>query len=303
MENVYARAVSSPSVFVTGSLGNVGREVVRALLARGVQVRAGDRDPARVEALFGSAVDAARFDFRDRATFASMKSCSGLFLLRPPAIADVKTTLLPLVDEARRLGVAHIVFLSVAGAQTNRLVPHHAVEKHLARDTDPGRGWTVLRPGFFAQNLGDAYLRDIVEDDRIYVPAGRGRAAFVDVRDVAEVAALAFASPQEHDRRGYTLTGHEAVAFAEVASLLTEVLGRPIRYEAASIAGYLRHLRRRNLSWTQAAVQAVLHVGLRFGQAERIDPTLERLLGRSSRSLRTYIEDHRALWGRSSETR
>jgi hypothetical protein len=83
-----------------------------------------------------------------------------------------------------------------------------------------------------------------------------------------------------------------------VASVLSAVLERPIRYVPASIPGYLLHLRRRGLPLAQAAVQAVLHVGLRFGQAEAVDPTLERLLGRPGRTLADYVRDHAALWRR-----
>ena len=279
-------------VVVTGAAGNVGREVVRALRARGIAVRAADRHPNRLASLFGGDVEAVALDYRDARTFGSVEGAEGLFLLRPPAIADVKDTLLPLVDEARRRGVRHVVFLSVAGAETNKLVPHHAVERHLMRGGD----WTILRPGFFAQNFGDAYRRDIVEDSRVYVPAGRGRVTFVDVRDVAEVAALAFAAPSAHERRAYTLTGPEAIDFAGAAALLCEILGRPVEYVPASIGGYLWHLHARGLPWAQAAVQTILHVGLRFGQAERIDATLGELLGRRPHTLREYLEDHRATW-------
>jgi uncharacterized protein YbjT (DUF2867 family) len=282
-------------VLVTGATGNVGREVVRALRARNIPVRAADRDPARARALFGDDLDAVRFDYRDPATFAAADGARSLFLLRPPAIADVEKTLLPFLDEARRRGVRHVAFLSVAGADKNRLVPHHAVERHLAEAS----GWTVLRPGFFAQNFGDAYRQDIVEDGRIYVPAGRGRVAFVDVRDLADVAAIIFASPAAHDKRAYTLTGAEAIDFATAASQLSEVLGRSILYEPASILGYVRHLHRRGIPWAQVGVQMILHAGLRFGQAERVDPTLERLLGRRPRTVREYVQDHRATWERS----
>jgi uncharacterized protein YbjT (DUF2867 family) len=190
--------------------------------------------------------------------------------------------------------VQHIVFLSVAGAETNRLVPHHAVEQALARSG----GWTVLRPGFFAQNFGDAYRRDIVEDGRVYVPAGRGRVAFVDVRDLGDLAARILEAPSAHEQRGYTLTGGEAIDFASAASWLSEALGRRVRYEPASIVGYVRHLRGRGMPWAQIGVQTVLHAGLRFGQAERVDPTLARLLGRAPRTVREYVQDHRDLWTR-----
>lgn len=280
-------------VLVTGATGNVGREVVRALRAKNIAVRAGDRDPKRVHALFGTDVEAVTLDYRDRATFAAATAgATALFLLRPPAIADVGKTLLPFIDEARQRGVRHVVFLSVAGADKNKLVPHHAVERHLARGGD----WTVLRPGFFAQNLGDAYRRDIVEDSRIYVPAGRGRVAFVDVRDLAEVAAMAFASPAEHDGRAYVLTGPEAIDFATAASYLSDAIGRPIRYEPASILGYLIHLRGRGMPWAQVGVQTVLHAGLRFGQAEHVDPTIHRLLGRRARTVREYVMENRSIW-------
>ena len=162
------------------------------------------------------------------------------------------------------------------------------------------QGWTVLRPGFFAQNFGDAYRRDIVEDGRIYVPAGRGKVAFVDVRDVSELAAMIFVAPTTHDGRSYTVTGGEAIDFAFAAACLTAVLGRTIRYETASILGYVRHLRHRGMPWAQVAVQTILHAGLRFGQAQQIDPTLERLLGRKPRTVREYVQDHREIWALGS---
>ena len=291
-------STSGDVILVTGATGNVGREVVRALRAKKMVVRAADRDPARARVLFGDGIDAVRFDYRDPTTFAAADGSRALFLLRPPAIADVKRTLLPFIDEARRRGVRHVVFLSVAGAGKNKLVPHHAVERHLANTS----GWTVLRPGFFAQNFGDAYRRDIVEDGRIYVPAGRGRVAFIDVRDLAEVAAAIFASPAAHDRDAYTLTGPEAIDFATAASQLSAALGRSIRYEPASILGYVRHLHRRGMPWAQVGVQMVLHAGLRFGQAEHVDPTLERLLGRRPRTVRDYVQDHRSTWEGSARS-
>ena len=279
-------------VLVTGASGNVGREVLACLRERGVAVRIGSRDGTAEGLRAGET--AVRLDLLDPSTFATaVAGCRALFLLRPPAIADTGATLVPLIDAASAAGAGQVVFLSVAGADRMPFVPHHAVEKHL-RAGPPG--WTILRPGFFAQNLGTAYRRDIARDDRLYVPAGRGRVAFVDVRDVGEVAARALLDPGAHRGQAYTLTGPDAVTFAEAARLLTAALGRPVHYAAASVVGYLWHLRRSGMPWAQALVQTALHVGLRFGQAARVDPTLERLLGRPPRPLADYIAAHRALW-------
>ena len=262
--------------------------------ARGVRFRVGSR---RAPAGQAQGLETVRLDFQDPDTFpGAVAGCEAMFLMRPPAISNTKDTLNVLIDAARKAGVWQFVFLSVAGAGDNRIVPHHAVEQRLrAGDRD----WTILRPGFFAQNLASAYREDIVEDDRILLPAGRGRAAFVDLRDVAEVAVDALVAPEEHAGQIYTLTGPKAYSFSEAAGILSANLGRKIRYVPASAPGYFLHLLRGGVGLGQAVVQTILHVGLRFGQAEDVNPTLECLLGRRPRDVKQYIEDHRGLWVKS----
>lgn len=286
---------SDGPVLVTGATGNVGRGVVEALVRRGLPVRAAGRDVDDVRTRLGG-VEAVYLDVTDPSSFGpALDGAGGLFLLRPPAIARVGPTLNALIDEAARRGTPHVVFSSVSGAETNRVVPHHRVETHLQAS---GLDHTILRPGFFAQNIGDQYRHDIVADDRIYLPAGDGRVAFIDVRDIGEVTAGVFADPQPHRGAGYTLTGPEAVTFDDVADVLSTALGRRIRYEPAGALAYARHLRDQGLGVPQILVQVVLHVGLRRGDAETVDPTLEQLLGRRPRTVAEYITDHVELWQR-----
>ena len=282
-------------VLVTGAAGNVGRHVVSALIEGGFDVVAAGRDDAGIRDRFGATVTAKRLDFLDRQTWAEALGAAGhMFLMRPPAIADVQSNINPFVDFARERGVDHVVFLSVAGAEKNKVVPHRRIEDHLCARSGH---YTNLRPGFFAQNLQSAYRRDIVEDDRIFVPAGRKQPVnWIDVRDVAEVAALVLKDPEPHRAQSYTLTGPGAVPWSEVVDALTSALGRPIRYQPASVFGYVRHLSRRGLPRGAIVVQTILHVLLRLGQGATEDPTLERLLGRPGRSVREYVFDHAAIW-------
>lgn len=279
-------------IFVTGSTGNVGSAVTSCLRGRHIRFRIGARKPDTIRPLDN--VEVVEFDFLNPSTFQSaVRGCDAVFLLRPPAISDTKATLNPFLDVARNEGVRQVVFVSVAGAAHNPLVPHHAVEQHLQRGPE---GWTIVRPGFFAQNLGDAYRDDIVRDHRLFVPAGAGRAAFVDVRDVAHIAVDALVDPATHTGQAYTLTGPEALSFSDAAAILSSELSHSIRYQPATIPAYFFHLRRRGMPLGQVLVQTVLHVGLRFGQANTIDQTLERLLGHRPRTLREYVRDHRRLW-------
>ena len=284
-------------VLVTTALGNVGQEVVSGCLGAGLTVRAAHRERAPLLLRFPG-VEAVRLDFLDRSTWApALDGVARVFLVRPPPVGDMDATLNPFITAAYAAGVQQIVFLSVAGADTRRWVPHHKVEQHLLRS---GRAYTLLRPGFFAQNLGEAYRRDIIEESRLYLPAGQGRVAFIDARDIAAVATQALAQPAEFAGQALLLTGPEAITLTEAAATLTAALGRTIRYQPASIVGYGWHLRtRRGLAWMQIAVQTVLHVGLRSGDAATVDPTLERLLGRKPRTLGDYVRDSAGLWSQA----
>ena len=282
---------------VTGALGNVGSHLVERLLAQDVDVRTADRAPDALRSRFGHRTEPVRLDFNDDTTFSrALEGVTRVFLIRPPAISRVGTTLNRFVDHASRAGVEAIVFSSVAGAEINKIVPHHRVETHLRGS---GIAWTMLRPGFFAQNLKTAYRRDIIEDDRIYVPAGEGQVAFIDARDIAAVAALTL-TDSSHERKAYHLTGPEAVTFHRVAEILSAALGRPISYEAATIPGYFAHLKRQGLATSHALVQTILHAGLRRGDAEPVTDTVEVLLGRPPISLERYVADHADLWSPSS---
>lgn len=276
-------------VLVTGATGNVGQAVLHSLQELGIEasaaLRPGTEPLANVRSVF--------LDFEDPSTWDSaLAGVDRLFLLRPPAISDVGPTLNAFVDRGREQ-LVQVVFLSVAGAETNTFIPHAKVESHLQEGRVP---WTLLRSSFFAQNLCGAYRADILHDDRLYVPAGHQPVSWVDTRDLGEAAARAFLD-ESVKNCAWTLTGAETRTFDEVAELLTLHLGRPIRYQPASILGYLWHLRRRRgLPLAATLVYAVLHTAIRFGAENRIDGTLERVLGRTPRTIEDTIRDHVALW-------
>jgi uncharacterized protein YbjT (DUF2867 family) len=131
--------VNTGPVLVTGALGNVGGATVTALLAGGAQVRAAGLDADSFARRFPGG-EAVRLDFRDPETFRSaVVGCPSMLLLRPPPIARVKPTLNRLIDVAGENGMSHVVFSSVQGADTYRVVPHHRVEEHLLLAVSAGQ--------------------------------------------------------------------------------------------------------------------------------------------------------------------
>jgi uncharacterized protein YbjT (DUF2867 family) len=130
-------------VLVIGATGNVGAEVVKVLYEAGQPVRAAVRDKPAAQARLGTGIEVVQFDFLQPATFEpAFKGVKRLFLVRPPAISNVRCDILPAIQAAKRAGVEHIVFLSLQGVEKNKLVPHHKIEQLLE---ESGLKWTFLR--------------------------------------------------------------------------------------------------------------------------------------------------------------
>ena len=216
-------------VLVTGATGTVGAPLVAALVAAGQQVRAGVLDPQRVE--FPPGVEVVRLDFLDPATAApALVDVDRIFLMRPPAISDVRTALGPLVQAAAHRPIQRAVVLSVMGV--NPALPHWRME-HMVDAA--GLPMTALRPSYFAQNLLTAFGEDIRRRSQLPLACGNGRVSFIDTRDIAQAAARIFTDLPSHRVGPVTLTGPEALTFEAVTALLSAELRRPITYLRQSL--------------------------------------------------------------------
>lgn len=282
------------SVLVTGATGNVGMEVVKALQKAGHPVRAAAHDVAKAEGQFGEGVEYVQFDFKHPATFeAAFKDVKRLFLMRPPNISNAQRDILPAIEAAKRAGVEQIVFLSLLGAENNKLVPHHKIEELLRAS---GMAWTFLRASFFMQNLDTTQRQDIKENNDLFVPAGRGKTSFIDGRDIGAVAALAL-TEDGHANKAYDLTGSEALDYYQVAEIFTEVLGRRVHYSKPSVVQFFwRWWRAGKTPLTFILVMTILYVTVALGRAGQLSPQLGQLLGRPPLTMRQYVEDYKPIW-------
>ena len=282
------------TILITGATGNVGAAVLDALCSEYANsqhhLRATTREPS-AEQLADDAVEWMAFDFAQPLTVeAALKDVQRVFLMRPPTAGA--NTLNDFVDAARAAGVEQIVYLSVQGVENNRLIPHYKTEQHIAASGVPH---TFLRAGFFMQNLDTQHQRDIRDYDEVLVPAGNGRVAMIDVRDIGAVGAQALGDPSRAERI-YTLTGSEAVNYYEVARVLSDVLGREIVYPKPSIPRFVWTMWRRGTPLPFAAFMVIIYGITRFGGAAEITPDVARALGRQPIGLRQYAADYREAW-------
>lgn len=211
---------------VTGSTGRLGSRVARGLSQLGVDQRLVVRDPAKAPALPGTHIATAGYGDRAAARTA-LTGAHTVFMVSAAETADRVQQHLTFIDAAVDAGVARIVYVSFFGASptaTFTLARHHwATEEHLR---SVGITHTILRDNIYA----DFTPHFLGTDGNIRGPAGDGRVAVVAQADIAEVAIAVLTSDGAYDGRTLDLTGPAALTMGEIASILSDHLGRTVSY-------------------------------------------------------------------------
>ncbi|TAU84219.1 NmrA/HSCARG family protein [Rhizobium leguminosarum] len=231
------------SVLVTGGTGQQGGAVVRALMTRGHRVKAITRRPdsdgakrltaAGVQVVAGNLDDAA-------SVAAAAEGVDAMFLMGNSyeAGTDAETRQgIAAADAAKAAGIGHLIYSSVADADKKTGIPHfdskYLVEKHVA---GLGIPYTISAPVAFMENTVAPWAIDGLRQG-VYaaaLPAARVLQQ-ITIDDIgAFVAALAERREQVFGKR-FDIAGDE-LSGEQQAKILTEALGRPIRYQELPIA-------------------------------------------------------------------
>lgn len=203
---------------ITGASGNVGGDLARRLTAHGVAVRALVRDPLGGHAPAGAELVTGGFEDRD-AVARLVDGVDGLFVVSLPGGAERNGKHESVLRAAAEAGVEHVVYLSFVNPGPDAAFPQgrwHAETEAMLRTMLPGRA-TAVRPSLYTQALvGAAGVRD---GNRLIAPAGGGRVAPVDRRDIAPLLARILL---DASHRGETvdLTGPDLVSWKEIAGAL-----------------------------------------------------------------------------------
>jgi uncharacterized protein YbjT (DUF2867 family) len=279
------------TILVTGATGNVGRQVVEHLVKRGADVRALVRDPSKADFPADVVVQG---DFLDIDTLrTAMSGVSTLFLLNA-VVPDEFTQALVALNVARSAGIERIVYLSVIHADVYVNVPHFAgkfgVERMIEQMDFKA---TILRPAYFIQN--DMMVKDVITGYGTYtMPIGAKGLAMIDVRDIAEIAALELlrreqtAEPLPISR--INLVGPQTLTGADIAAIWSDVLARPINYGGDNIEGFEQNLKRFAPAWMAYDMRLMGERFLTDGmlpEAGDVD-RLTALLGRPLRPYRDF---------------
>ncbi len=226
-------------ILVTGAAGKTGRAVIEALIARAQAVRGLVRRSEQVGLLKRLGVqDVVVGDMRDQAAAdEAARGVRAVYHLAPNLHPEEDVLGQVALAASRAAGVAHFVYHSVLHPQTEAM-PHHwqklRVEEALLAS---GLSYTILQPAAYMQNVS-AYWDAICERGVYPVPyAAQTRLGMVDLKDVAEAAALVLTEPG-HAGATYELSGPEILSQTQTAAILAQHLCRPVRVECVPIEAW-----------------------------------------------------------------
>src|SRR5450432_1341569 len=281
-------------ILVTGGTGHVGSEVVKELQKRKADVRILIRKeetpaPAGVQVMVGDLLDPVSVQ-------KALHGVDKLYLLNSVS-PDELTQGLIAYDLAKKLKLRQVVYHSVFRVEHFKDVPHFAsklaIESALREFDVP---FTIIRPNYFIQN--DATLKDALTKTRIYpMPLGQVGISAVDIRDIAEAAAIALTS-DGHFGKTYNLNGPEVVSGPKAASIWSKVLGKEIRYAGDDMDAFEEQMRKRAPSWSAFDIRMMFEGYLERGfVAEAGDiQTLTGLLGHPPRRYEDFAAETATLW-------
>jgi uncharacterized protein YbjT (DUF2867 family) len=284
------------SILVTGGTGTVGSQVVRELLARGAKVQVLTRDAAKAKAL-PAGVTAVTGDLGSVETVRRVfKGVDGVFLVNTVSPTEIYEGLLS-VCAMREEKVKRVVYLSVQQADVAAWLPHFGgkvgVEEAVRKSGIP---FTILRPNNFYQN--DYWLKDAILKYGVYPqPIGSAGLSRVDVRDIAEAAAVALTA-SGHEGESYDIVGPELHTGQSTADVWSRALGRPIAYGGDDLEAWEQQSLQYLPDWM---VYDFKHM-YAFFQEKGLKATPEaierqtRLIGHSPRSFGAFAAETAAAW-------
>ena len=258
------------TTLVIGGTGKTGRRVAERLEARGVPVRIGSRSAAHP------------FDWEDRSTWKpALQGATSAYISYFPdlAVPGAPEAIAELSELAVAAGTRRLVLLSGRGEEEAQ-----RAERVLQ---DSGADWTIVRCSWFSQNFSESFFLEPLLDGEVALPGVDVPEPFVDVEDIADVAAAAL-TDDGHSGQLYELTGSRLLRFEDAIGEIAQAAGRPIRYVPVSTSEFTAGLTEAGVPDDVVALLAYLFGEVLDGRNAYLTDGVQRALGREPRDFAEF---------------
>ncbi|KAJ7197686.1 hypothetical protein C8J57DRAFT_1637159 [Mycena rebaudengoi] len=274
------------TILITGATGKSAAPLARLLLQANKSVVLATRS-GQVPAPFRGAA----FDWLDASTYNNPfevdPEIDRAYLIAPLTL-DPLPPMKAFIDFAIEKGVKRFVFMS-AGLIEKGGPEKGQVHQYLASLKVE---YCALRPTWFFENFLTYFADGIKSNDEIMSAAEDGLIGYVSTEDIAEVAFKALVD-EVIQNDNPTIVGPELVSYDQMASMLSEVLGRKIKHTRLSEAEYKVVLIQRGLPENYAKIMSEADGFIAKGAAEQL---FRRADIHGKRIIREFFEANKDSW-------
>jgi uncharacterized protein YbjT (DUF2867 family) len=279
-------------ILITGASGTVGRAVLAEVA----------RSREKHRAMYRSKEDAAKApagtetviaDFSDKQSLAAaLRGVESLYLVCSP-VRELVQLEGNAIEASEAAAVRRIVLNSALGAgDYGKSFPswHRKVEDKLKATK---LTYCILRPNSFLQNILTYFAPSIRAQGVFYSSMGNARTSYLDVRDIATVAAKALRGGQ-HDGKTYELNGPEALTYAEIAEKISRHCGISAHYVDIPVEAQRKAMLDQGMPDWQVTALLDLQAYYTGGKGAEIDGTLQGLHGRAPITADQFLKEFAA---------
>lgn len=283
-------------LLITGATGYTGRYATEILIKKGFSVRAFvHRQDERSEKLRLAGAEIMVGDMlnlnRVREVLEGVNAAYFVYPIQPGLIDATAY----FAQAAREANVAAVVNMSQISARRDS--KSDAARDHWISERVfdwSGVPVTHVRPTFFAQwLLYPRTLATIADHGGFRLPFAKGRHAPIAAEDQARLIAAILTNPLPHCGKTYPLRGPVEMNYFEIASTISEILGRPITYQPITIEEYRQQLEQ--LSVPPFLVQHLCAVALdcQDGIFAGTDDIIKGVTGQPPMTVQAFVASHK----------
>jgi NAD(P)H dehydrogenase (quinone) len=282
---------------VTGASGHLGRRVVELLLEGGAtNVVAITRNADKLADFAKRGVEVRQASFDNPASLVTgFAGIDRLLIISTDSLAARTEQQAAAVEAAEAAGVKHIVYTSLTSPYPDpaALIPtsHVWTEVRIASGT---ANWSILRNNQYTDYLIPGAQNAIATGTLFHAGATGGR-AYVTREDCAAAAAGALLKAE--GKRIYNIGGPAALSGDDLATLYSQLTGKPITAQNVPAEGLKAGLRQAGVPPEMADALTIFDTDTAKGYLGIVTADVAELSGRPAQSVADFLTANRAALG------
>jgi len=281
-------------LLVTGATGHLGGAVIETLLKSisPKQISVLTRNEEKRAAFQSKGFNAFLGDYNDVVALErAMNGVDTVLLISSGDQGDRMQEHKNVIDTARKKGVKQIAYTSRSLRDRDTLANQLMAEHFKTEDyiIESGLTYTLFRNVLYMDAIPQFIGGSAALERGIFLPAGSGRVAFALRSEMGEAMAQALLK-ETRENRVYHFTGHQTYSFDDIATALTELTGKAVKYTDVEASHFWEMMKGRNVP--EPVIQKIVNfiTDIRHDQEAAVYNDLEEQLGRKPTGLKDGLK-------------